>query len=341
MDFYRLLKLFGKLKSPKARLLGLYVMHTARRRYIGIYLDPVLSCNFRCKMCYFSDEEKRKEMHGILSEQDMETIAKALFHRALKLQIGCGAEPSLYKNLTGIVRLGKQYNVPYISLTTNGNLLTKEQLFSMAEAGLDEITLSTHGIRKETYEHLMTNGKYDLFLQLLDNLKEVKKQYPDFRIRINYTMNEDNTEELKDFWKVFGDIPLNILQLRPVQEIGNSEYQNFSLQKISELLDSVVNPLVEECKRKGIICMAPEHKNLQILEQETPDKDKTFEELTYCYVSARSCWNEDFDLHTETFESYCRRKRMGKYILQKLFSRTENKLDKPKHVTRKMNYSVK
>ena len=137
----------------------------------------------------------------------------------------------------------------------------------MAEAGLDEITLSTHGIRKETYEHLMTNGKYDLFLQLLDNLKEVKKQYPDFRIRINYTMNEDNTEELKDFWKVFGDIPLNILQLRPVQEIGNSEYQNFSLQKISELLDSVVNPLVEECKRKGIICMAPEHKNLQILEQ--------------------------------------------------------------------------
>ena len=134
-------------------------------------------------------------------------------------------------------------------------------------------------------------------------MKEVKKQYPDFRIRINYTMNEDNTEELKDFWKVFGDIPLNILQLRPVQEIGNSEYQNFSLQKISELLDSVVNPLVEECKRKGIICMAPEHKNLQILEQETPDKDKTFEELTYCYVSARSCWNEDFDYHTETFES--------------------------------------
>ena len=68
----------------------------------------------------------------------------------------------------------------------------------------------------------------------------------DFRIRINYTMNEDNTEELKDFWKVFGDIPLNILQLRPVQGIGNSEYQNFSLQKISELLDSVVNPLEEE-----------------------------------------------------------------------------------------------
>ena len=57
-------------------------------------------------MCYFSDDEKRKEMHGNLTKQDMENIAEALFHRALKLQIGCGAEPSLYKNLVEIVRLG-------------------------------------------------------------------------------------------------------------------------------------------------------------------------------------------------------------------------------------------
>lgn len=292
-------------------------------------------------MCYFSDEEKRKEMHGILSENDMKAIAKSLFHRALKLQIGCGAEPSLYKNLAGIVRLGKQYNVPYISLTTNGNLLSKEQLYELAEAGLNEITLSAHGIHKETYEYLMTNGKHALFLQLLNNLKELKRQYPDFKIRINYTMNEDNTEELKDFWKVFGEIPLDILQLRPVQEIGNSEYRNFSLEKISELLGSVVTPLVEECRKRGIICMAPEQKNLETLEQEAPDMDKTFEELTYCYVSARSCWNEDFDYHTETFESYCRRKRMGMYILRKLFSKTGGKLDKSKVVTRKMNYSVK
>lgn len=341
MDIYRLLKLFGKLKSPKIKLFGLYVMHTTRRRYLGIYLDPVLSCNFRCKMCYFSDEEKRKKMHGTLSGEDTKAIAEALFHRALKLQIGCGAEPTLYKDITGIVRLGKKYSVPYISLTTNGNLLTKEQLHELAEAGLNEITLSTHGIRKETYEYLMTNGKYELFLQLLDNLKELKKNYPDFKIRINYTMNEDNTEELKDFWKVFGDIPLNILQLRPVQEIGNSEYQNFSLQRISELLDSVVTPLVETCKKRNIICIAPGRKNLESLEQEKPDMNKTFEELTYCHISARSCWNEDFNYRTETFESYCKRKKMGSYILKKIFEKTDGKTDKAKNVTRKMNYSVK
>ena len=78
-------------------------------------------------------------MHGILSEQDMETIAKALFHRALKLQIGCGAEPSLYKIWYRSFR--QQYNVPYISLTTNGNSGQRNN-YSDGRSGLDEITLS-------------------------------------------------------------------------------------------------------------------------------------------------------------------------------------------------------
>ena len=78
------------------KLLGIALSHFIKRRYFGVYLDPVLACNFRCKMCYFSDVEKRKELTGIMSEQDVRAVAKAVFHRAVKLQIGCGAEPTLY-----------------------------------------------------------------------------------------------------------------------------------------------------------------------------------------------------------------------------------------------------
>ena len=132
-------------------MLGIWLFHILRKRYIGIFLDPVLACNFRCKMCYFSDEEKRKTYKGILKYEDIELISEKLFHRALKLQIGCGAEPTVYKDWIKIVELGKRTNVPYISLTTNGNLLTKEQLMLAIEKGLNEITLSAHGLdRKST-----------------------------------------------------------------------------------------------------------------------------------------------------------------------------------------------
>ena len=112
MNFYKLLKLFSQIKSPRIKLGGLLAMHVLKKRYIGIFLDPVLACNLRCRMCYFSDAEKRKQMQGILAEEDVKLIAKALFHRALKLQIGCGAEPTLYKSLPSLVRLGKQYGIP-------------------------------------------------------------------------------------------------------------------------------------------------------------------------------------------------------------------------------------
>jgi molybdenum cofactor biosynthesis enzyme MoaA len=133
-------------------------------------------------MCYFSDEEKRKNCRGIFRFEDIERIAKALFERELKLQIGCGAEPTLYKDLIKIIALDKQYKISYISLTTNGNLLTKELISDATEAGLNEITLSTHGMTKKAYEHLMTNGRFDLFRQTLQYIKEVKTIYPKFKL---------------------------------------------------------------------------------------------------------------------------------------------------------------
>src|SRR5574344_2925712 len=151
MKIYNLLKLYNKIKSPRLKLLGLYVLHVTGRRYMGIFFDPNLGCNLRCRMCYFSDEEARRQKVGVLSMAQIETIAKVLFRRALNLQIGCGAEPTLDKDLAEVVRLGERFGVPYISITTNGKLLTRELLESLMEAGLNEVTISVHGLCKETY----------------------------------------------------------------------------------------------------------------------------------------------------------------------------------------------
>ena len=314
-NIYNILRLGTQIKSRRLKLLGLWLFHVLGKRYIGVFLDPVLACNFRCKMCYFSDEEKRKSLRGTLGYEEIEAIAGSLFHRALKLQVGCGAEPTLHKDLVKIIALGKRYNVPYVSLTTNGNLLTKEQLAAAVENGLDELTLSAHGFTRETYEHLMTNGKFDLFRKLLANVAEIKKQHPQFKLRINYTINNDNLEELSRIWEVVGD-ELDILQLRPIQKIGESEYKDFDLTNIHARYDTVLVPLIEECRRRH----------------------KSIEKITYCYVSPQECWQDDFDYQTETFESYAADHHMGRKLLQKVFGRkTRRKAD----VTRKMNYNIK
>ena len=334
-SIYSILRINAKIKNFRIKLFGIWLFHVFGKRYIGIFLDPVLACNFRCKMCYFSDEEKRKTYKGILKYEDIEIIADKLFHRALKLQIGCGAEPTVYKDWIKIVELGKQKNIPYISLTTNGNLLTKEQLMYSVEKGLNEITLSAHGLTRETYESMMVNGNYDLFLDLLDNISDVKKVFPEFKLRVNYTINKENMDELSEIWNVFGDA-IDILQMRPVQKIGDTVYNDFDLNFFCEKYDAVISPLIDECQKRNIVCIAPDKENLLVL-KDGKDKDMIIEEATYCYVSAQGCWKDDFDYHVDSFESFSSKHMLGKNLFAGIFKRRENK---DVNVSRKMNYKV-
>ena len=198
------------------------------------------------------------------------------------------------------------------------------------------MTLSAHGFTRETYEYLMTNGKFDLFCKLLANVTEIKKQYPQFKLRINYTINNNNIEELSRIWEVVGD-ELDILQLRPIQKIGESEYRDFDLTNIHARYDAVLVPLIEECRRRHITCLAPNKQNIIVLE-ENEAEDNSIEKITYCYVSPQECWQDDFDYRTETFESYAAAHHMGRKLLWKVFGR---KARRKAEVTRKMNYNIK
>jgi len=335
-SIYNILRINAKIKSFRIKLFGIWMFHILGKRYIGIFLDPVLACNLRCKMCYFSDEEKRKTYKGILKYEDIELIADKLFHRALKLQIGCGAEPTVYKEWIKIVELGKQKSIPYISLTTNGNLLTKDQLLLAAEKGLNELTLSAHGLTRETYESMMVNGKFDLFLDLLSYIQDVKTAYPGFKLRLNYTANKDNIDELNKLWDVFGDL-IDIFQVRPVQKIGETEYDDFDLNFFNEKYDSVIQPVIDECRKRNIVCIAPGKENLSAL-KDTKDKDVVIEEATYCYVSVQGCWKDDFDYHKDSFESFSSKNKIGRKLFAGIFKRKERK---DVIITRKMNYDIK
>lgn len=332
-NIYKILRLGTKIKSTRLKLFGIWLLHCSHKRYIGIFVDPILACNLRCKMCYFSDPEKRKTYRGSFTQEDITRIAQSLFHRALKLQIGCGAEPTLYKELDQVIALGKQYGIPYISLTTNGNLLTKDALEKAIIAGLDELTLSVHGLTRETYEFMMTNGKFEIFQRLLSDIEELKKRYPHFKLRINYTINSDNMDELKYLWTVIKEI--DILQLRPIQKIGNSVYQNFNREYLYSHYDEIINPIKQECQRRNITCLIPEKWNLKTLEDDK--NDDRIEQATYCYVSPCGCWKDDFDFRKDTFESYAQRTHMGRHLFTSLFHRVnKRKVD----ITRKMNYNI-
>ncbi len=331
MKVYRLLKLNHLIKNHRVKFLGLWFLNVLNKRSLAVFLDPVLACNFRCKMCNFSNENYVKEkMKGVLREEDIERIAEASFKNALKLQIGCAAEPTLFKHNTKLIEIAKRYKIPHISMVTNGNLLTKEDIASYVKAGLNEFIISVHGISKESYESLMEKGSFNLFHQTLTLLSEQKKSNPKLLIRINYTFNEDNFYELADLFVSYNEYAIDIIQLRPIDKVGeDTVYNNFSLKKIEIDYNTICNQLKAEAEKRAITFIYPSsilrsvgHTSIV----ETSNNSNYLEPFVFCYISPRYYWKDDFDYKNETFIEWKNRINWNKTLFKKIFA-SKNKLD--------------
>lgn len=337
--FYKLARLFFKLDKPKLKLTSLAVAHIARMRYIAIFIDPVKSCNLKCKMCYFSDDKKRPKPTTPIDINNIDKY-KTLFKRAAKLQIGCGAEPTIYKHLAELIQKGKEYGIPYIEITTNGQLLNFDNLQKFIDAGLGGMTLSLHGTSRETYEYLMGNASFTKLTSLIKDIKRIKTIHPDFVLRINYTFNNLNIKELSNITQLFEGVKIDVLQIRPIQNMGDTEYSDFNLKDILLNFETLITPIELLCKERNIIYIGPNKENLLRVDKEQDVYSDTIENLTYCYISSDYCYQEDYDIDKDTFSSYHKRKRSLQNILKLLLSR-KDKAIKSVETSKKMNYKIK
>ena len=341
MDIYKLLKVNHYIKSHRIKFAGLWLLSVLNKRYLAVQLDPVLACNLRCKMCYFTDADfVKKNMKGMMAESDIEPLAAAVFKNALKLQIGCGAEPALFKHNVKLIETAKAYNVPYISMITNGNLFDNGDIVKLSRAGLNEIILSMHGVTKETYEDLMDKGDYDKFHSVLQFITNEKKHNPKLRLRINYTFNQDNFLELKQFFERYGNYAIDVIQLRPIDKIGETTYNEFSLQKIEQHYTEVSEMLRSEAAKRGITLIYPAsvyRNETESLKVRTKNDSSYLLPYTYCYVSPKFFWKEDFDWRTESFSAWKKRSNWNLRLLKNIFLSRESLAKTNRNM---LNYSV-
>lgn len=331
MNIYKLLKLNRSIKSHRIKFLGLYLLHKFNQRYLAVNLDPVMACNLRCKMCYFTDADYVKTLKGQFKEEELDQVAKTIFKRALKLQIGCGTEPTLYKDLVKIVSLGKRYKVPYISITTNANLLDEDKIENLLKAGLNEFTISLHGVNKESYENFMKKASYEKFQNNFKAFAKLKSKY-DFKVRINYTFNKDNFYELQDFFEHFDGKSFDILQIRPIQKIGNTEYSDFDLDTLRTDYTRIIKSIRTSCKANNIMLLASD----QIPDSKDTNESSLIFDYTFCYISPQKFWKDGFDWKHESFNAYSKKIEWSNTLLKNAFKSKEEL----KSLSNRLNYEI-
>lgn len=340
MNTYRLLKYYRGIKSQRLKAVGLLTLHLLHRRYVNFFFDPILSCNLRCRMCFFSMSQYRTSLLGLhFTHDDVQAIAQSIFPSILKLQIGCGAEPTVYRDFPFIVDLARQYGVPYVSLTTNGNLLSAALLEDLAGKGLDEITISAHGFTRESYEAMMPGASFDKFFNLIEALKALRASYPNFKVRVNFTVNEDNVQELLLMPRLFAGLQLDVVQLRPIQKLGDTSYSNFSKTKIIGHYDEYITPVVEHFRSLGTVVSYPTVENLRKVDgvEDTDTSNSLIDTIPQFYLGPHKGWRRKIDPYKETFRDYCKRNHRVTLLLRCIFFRS-GKSENLK--TKNLNYRV-
>ena len=101
-----------------------------------ISFEVTHSCNAKCKHCHLhgpvEEERASPEMLGEICKELSPVVAQA-----------SGGEPLLRKDLEQIIQAWRvPKRAPFIVVTTNATLLTRERYMSLQEAGVDEFSIS-------------------------------------------------------------------------------------------------------------------------------------------------------------------------------------------------------
>lgn len=176
-----------------------------------LFVDPVNTCNFKCKFCPTGDHDLIKSTGRWQGRLDFDLYKKVIddlgaFDKPLKvLRLYKEGEPLLHTRFADMVRYAKASgHVQYIDTTTNGYLLTPDKVGPMLDAGIDRINISVDGMSSAQYwEFTRTKVDFDRFV---NNIRLLYERKGDCEICIKIPGDILDDGQKQRFFEVFGEI---------------------------------------------------------------------------------------------------------------------------------------
>jgi MoaA/NifB/PqqE/SkfB family radical SAM enzyme len=156
------------------------------KRPFCVSFEVTYSCNAKCKHCHLGgpkeEERATPQRYAELCREIKPVVAQV-----------SGGEPLLRRDIEQIIQALRVKNrPPYIVLTTNGTLLTKEKYLRLREAGVDEFSLS---LDFPNERHDDFRGVPGLFNKIETLIKETE-HIPDRGITLSGVVNRENYQDL-------------------------------------------------------------------------------------------------------------------------------------------------
>jgi len=145
-------------------------------------------CNLTCKHCYSISTDK--DFPGELDTQQVFTTMDDLKQFKVPVLILSGGEPLMRADIFEISQRAKDMGF-YVGLSTNGTLITEQNIKDIARVNYDYVGISIDGI-KETHDKFRRRiGSFDEAMKGITLCKE-----HGIKVGMRFTLTQDNAHEL-------------------------------------------------------------------------------------------------------------------------------------------------
>lgn len=209
-------------------------------RLIDLFWECTLTCNAKCKHCGSSAEKKKYD--GELTTEEIKNAFKQIASDmdASKILINVtGGEPLVRKDLCEVMEYATNELGFHWGMTTNGILLTEENIEKLRKANMETISISIDGI-EET--HNKFRGVPNSYQIIINNIKNLKKAGYVKHIQVTTVFHKENINQMEELYQIMLGLGLDSWRLVSMDPIGRAnENDNLLLngKEIKQLLDFI------------------------------------------------------------------------------------------------------
>ncbi|MEE8366192.1 MAG: heme d1 biosynthesis radical SAM protein NirJ [Gammaproteobacteria bacterium] len=195
-------------------------------------------CNLTCKHCYATSADI--DFPGELSTEQVYEVMDDLKSFGVSVLILSGGEPLMHPDIFEISRHAKEMGF-YLGLSTNGTLITKDNITDIARIGYDYVGISLDGMRETHDRFRRKQGAFDESMQGIRLCRDVG-----LKVGLRFTLTRDNAAELPDLLQLMADEDVDKFYLSHLNYAGRGN-RNRSSDLHYQMTREAMDLLFETC----------------------------------------------------------------------------------------------
>lgn len=228
------------MKARQGEKEGLLCLRIGKTTKGGEYMRK--NCNINCLWCHNDLFETRKNSVAADNHTLKEICVRlaTVTGKNLKIRIAGNGEPTLLgSELTDLVaKLRNEERVKYISLTTNGILLSR-MAEPLKDAGLDSITVSINSLDENRYCEITGRNHLDAVLK---GLRAAIKC--GLNVKVNTVFTKYCEDEIDDFIKLSHDYGVVVKFFELIEDVGPLAHVHVPIGNLMSSLEASAQEIV-------------------------------------------------------------------------------------------------